>query len=110
MHEHGIVVMDVVDRQSTWKYCIAARVDIIHKGTEAGDNRFHLSFGVTTASCRFGKGTTVVSLEPVVYTMRGLAACLALGAEGVWIGSRFAHDSSQCSAIVCQGYSSRATW
>jgi NAD(P)H-dependent flavin oxidoreductase YrpB (nitropropane dioxygenase family) len=92
LHKHNIVVMNMVGAPKHVHYCIDAGVDIIcAQGTEAGGHTGDIS--------------TLVLLPQVVdlcadtdilvvgaggfYDGRGIAAALALGADGVWLGSRF---------------------
>lgn len=92
LHDHGILVMNMVGSPRHVKYCIDAGVDIIcAQGTEAGGHTGDISTLVLVPQvvdlCR-GTGIVVVGAGGI-YNGRGVAACLALGAEGAWIGSRF---------------------
>ncbi|MEC7984149.1 MAG: nitronate monooxygenase [Myxococcota bacterium] len=92
LHAHGIVVMNMVGSPKHIKYCIAAGVDIVcAQGTEAGGHTGAISTLVLLPQvvdlCKEA-GILVVGAGGL-YDGRGIAACFALGAEGVWMGSRF---------------------
>jgi NAD(P)H-dependent flavin oxidoreductase YrpB (nitropropane dioxygenase family) len=92
MHANGIVVMKMVGSPKHVKYCIAAGVDIIcAQGTEAGGHTGSISTLVLLPQVvDLCKDTNIIVVGAGgVYNGRGVAACLALGAEGVWVGSRF---------------------
>jgi NAD(P)H-dependent flavin oxidoreductase YrpB (nitropropane dioxygenase family) len=84
--------MNMVGSPKHIKHCIAAGVDIVcAQGTEAGGHTGAISTLVLLPQvvdlCREA-GILVVGAGGI-YDGRGVAACLALGAEGVWLGSRF---------------------
>ena len=104
LHEHGILVMNMVGSPRHVPKCIEAGVDIVcAQGTEAGGHT--------------GELTTLVLLPQVVDLCakhdilvvgaggigegRGIVAALALGASGVWIGSRFivTHEANAPQAM-----------
>ena len=72
--------------------CVAAGVDIIcAQGTEAGGHTGDISTMVLLPKVvELCKGTGIVVVGAGVSIMvPGIAACLALGAAGAWLGSRF---------------------
>ena len=92
LHTHDIVVMNMVGSPKHVKYCIQAGVDIIcAQGTEAGGHTGSISTLVLIPQvvdlCK-DTGIIVVGAGGIA-DGRGIAACLALGAQGVWVGSRF---------------------
>ena len=92
LHAHDIVVMNMVGAPKHVKYCIDSGVDIIcAQGTEAGGHTGAISTMVLLPQVvdLCAETDIIVVGAGGIYDGRGLAACLALGAEGVWIGSRF---------------------
>ena len=92
LHANGTIVMNMVGAPKHVKYCIEAGVDIIcAQGTEAGGHTGKISTLVLLPQvvdlCK--KAGIIVVGAGGIYDGRGIAACLALGAEGVWMGSRF---------------------
>ena len=92
LHENNILVMNMVGSPKHIKYCIAAGVDIIcAQGTEAGGHTGAISTLVLLPQvvdlCR--EADIIVVGAGGICDGRGIAACFALGAEGVWMGSRF---------------------
>ena len=92
LHANGTVIMNMVGAPKHVKYCIEAGVDIIcAQGTEAGGHTGKISSLVLLPQvvdlCKEA-GIIVVGAGGI-YDGRGMAACFALGAEGVWLGSRF---------------------
>jgi NAD(P)H-dependent flavin oxidoreductase YrpB (nitropropane dioxygenase family) len=92
LHQNGTLVMNMVGSPRHVKYCIAAGVDIIcAQGTEAGGHTGDISSLVLIPQvvdlCR-GTGILVVGAGGIS-DGRGIAAAMALGASGAWIGSRF---------------------
>jgi len=64
---------------------------IICQGGEAGGHTGDISTLVLTPQCAdLCKGKAVFVSSGGIYDGRGMAACFALGAQGVWVGSRFA--------------------
>ena len=92
LHSNGIVVMNMIGSPRHVKGCLRAGVDIIcAQGTEGGGHTGGISTLVLIPQvvdlCR-PHGVIVVGAGGI-YDGRGVAACLALGAEGAWLGSRF---------------------
>ena len=92
LHENNIVVMNMVGSPKHIKYCIQAGVDIVcAQGTEAGGHTGKISTLVLLPQvvdlCKEA-GIIVVGAGGIC-DGRGITACFALGAEGVWMGSRF---------------------
>ena len=92
LHAKGIVVMNMVGAPKHVRYCKEVGVDIIcAQGSEAGGHTGDISTMVllpqVVEQCH---GTDIIVVGAGgIYTGAGIAACLALGAEGVWLGSRF---------------------
>lgn len=92
LHMHGITVMNMIGSPKHVQYCLDAGVDIIcAQGTEAGGHTGEISTLVLLPQVvDLCKDTdTIVVGAGGISDGRGIAACLALGAEGVWMGSRF---------------------
>lgn len=92
LQENGCAVMNMVGSTRHVRHCIAAGVDIIcAQGSEAGGHTGSVSTMVLVPQivdlCR-NTGIIVVAAGGIV-DGRGVAASLALGADGVWVGSRF---------------------
>ena len=92
LHDEGIVVMNMVGSPKHVPYCLDVGVDIIcAQGTEAGGHTGDIATLVLLPQvvdlCK--NTNTIVVGAGGISDGRGIAACLALGAEGVWMGSRF---------------------
>jgi NAD(P)H-dependent flavin oxidoreductase YrpB (nitropropane dioxygenase family) len=92
LHDAGIPVMNMIGDPKHVKACAAAGVDIIGaQGTEAGGHTGEISTLVLipqVVDAAREHGMLVVGAGGI-WDGRGVAACLALGADGVWVGSRF---------------------
>lgn len=92
LHSRGIKVMNMIGSPKHVKGCLATGVDIIcAQGGEGGGHTGSVSSMVLLPQvvdlCR-NSGVLVVGAGGLV-NGRGIAAALALGADGVWMGSRF---------------------
>jgi len=92
LHGAGIKVMNMVGAKKHVKKALAVNVDIIcAQGTEAGGHTGDVSTLVLVPQvadeCR--EAGKICVAAGGLYDGRGIAACLALGAEGVWMGTRF---------------------
>jgi NAD(P)H-dependent flavin oxidoreductase YrpB (nitropropane dioxygenase family) len=92
LHNNNIIVMNMVGSPKHVKYCLEAGVDIIcAQGTEAGGHTGAISTLVLLPQvvdlCK--DSNVIVVGSGGVADGRGVAACLALGAQGAWVGSRF---------------------
>lgn len=92
LHAAGIIVANMVGSPKHVKHCLAVGVDmIIAQGTEAGAHTGDISSLVllpqVVDACK-GTSTLVVGAGGI-FDGRGVLACMALGADGVWCGSRF---------------------
>lgn len=91
LHAAGTTVMSMVGAPKHATGCLASGVDIIcAQGTEAGAHTGDVSTMVLLPQvvdiCR---DRALVVGAGGIYDGRGVAACLALGAHGVWIGTKF---------------------
>eukprot|EP00937_MAST-01D_sp_MAST-1D-sp2_P000683 g683.t1 len=91
LHSVGTVVMNMVGAPRHCRGCLAAGVDIIcAQGTEAGAHTGEIGTMVLVPqvvdACA---GRALVVGAGGVGDGRAVAACMALGACGAWIGSRF---------------------
>ena len=92
LHANGTVVMNMIGSPKHVKGCIRSGVDIVcAQGTEAGAHTGAISTMVLVPQVvDLLKGTGILTVGAGgIYDGRGVAACFALGAEGVWLGSRF---------------------
>lgn len=91
LQEHGIIVVHVVSNVKFAKKCVEAGVDaMVAEGFEAGG---HNGREETTTMCLIPMVRQAIDIPLIaaggVGTGRGMLAAMALGAEGVQIGSRF---------------------
>mmetsp|Transcript_14894 Transcript_14894/g.24245 ORF Transcript_14894/g.24245 Transcript_14894/m.24245 type:complete len:359 (+) Transcript_14894:72-1148(+) len=98
-HKAGILVMNMIGSPKHVKYCLAAGVDIIcAQGGEGGGHTGDVATSILIPSvvdlCKGHKSK--LTGQPIyvvaaggIFDGRGLAMSLALGAEAVWVGTRF---------------------
>jgi enoyl-[acyl-carrier protein] reductase II len=92
LKEAGITVVHVVPSAKLAQKVEAAGCDaVVAEGVESGG---HAGFDEITSICLWPKVADAVSIPVIaaggIFDGRGMAAALALGAEGVQIGTRFA--------------------
>ncbi|KAJ7090244.1 2-nitropropane dioxygenase [Mycena belliarum] len=99
LHSAGIVVMNMIGHPKHVGKALAQGVDIIcaqagEGGGHTGETPFSILIPTAVDLCRNAKSP--LTGEPVVVVAagavadgRGLAAALAYGASGVWVGTRF---------------------
>lgn len=98
LHKAGIVVMNMIGAPKHVDKALAVGVDIVcAQGTEGGGHTGEVGtmalIPMCVDRCRgkknyFGSPIQVVAAGGI-FDGRGLAAALALGATGVWVGTRF---------------------
>ncbi|MEP7188701.1 MAG: nitronate monooxygenase [Roseiflexaceae bacterium] len=89
-HAAGILIMAQVQKVSHAKTAALAGVDVIAaQGTEAGGHTGHSGTLPLVPAVIDVVGNIPVVAAGGIADGRGLAAVLMLGAEGVWLGSRF---------------------
>lgn len=106
LHAGGVLIGNMVGHPQHVRKALAAGVDIIiAQGTEAGGHTGNVSTLVLVPQCvdlvrghvspLNGEQVQVVAAGGI-FDGRGLAAALAMGASGVWVGTRFicAEESS----------------
>ncbi|THV07874.1 2-nitropropane dioxygenase [Dendrothele bispora CBS 962.96] len=99
LHKHGILVMNMIGHPKHVTKALAQGVDIIcaqggEGGGHTGDTPFSILIPAVVDICKDAKSP--LTGEPVLVVAaggiadgRGLAASLAYGASGVWVGTRF---------------------
>jgi len=102
LKEHGITVVHVVSSAKFAKKCEDAGVDaVVAEGFEAGG---HNGREETTTLCLIPAVREAISIPLIaaggIGTGRGMFAMMALGAEGVQVGSRFVCTNEASSHIA----------
>jgi enoyl-[acyl-carrier protein] reductase II len=89
-HARGIKVMQMVNSVAQAERAVAQGVDIINaQGTEAGGFSGTISTMILVPQVADAVGAVPVVASGGVFDGRGLAAVIALGAQGVALGTRF---------------------
>ena len=91
LHDNGIVIMNMIGAPKHARKCVELGIDIVcAQGTEGGGHTGAIaSLPLIPQVADICKGKCLVTAAGGVFDGRGVAACLALGACGVWVGSRF---------------------
>jgi NAD(P)H-dependent flavin oxidoreductase YrpB (nitropropane dioxygenase family) len=92
LHEHGIVIMNMAGAPKHVKKALSVGVDIIcATGGEGGAHSGDISSMVLIPQCAdICKAHNAILVGGGgIFDGRGIAACMALGAQGVWVGTRF---------------------
>src|SRR5437762_3258131 len=90
-HRHNVLVVNMCGKVRHAEAAVAAGCDIVvAQGTEAGGHTGQIGTLPLTAQIVDAVGEKVPVLAAGgISDRRGLAAALALGADGVWVGTRF---------------------
>ena len=90
-HDHGVLVISMCGKVEHARRALAAGCDVVvAQGTEAGGHTGTVAtFPLVPLIVDAIDGAIPVVAAGGVFDGRGLAAALALGADGVWIGTRF---------------------
>jgi enoyl-[acyl-carrier protein] reductase II len=90
-HEHGVVVINMCGKVRHAINAVAAGCDIVvAQGTEAGGHTGTVATMALVPQVVDAVGERVpVIAAGGIFDGRGLAAALTLGADGVWVGTRF---------------------
>lgn len=90
-HEHGVVVINMCGKVRHAVDAVAAGCDIVvAQGTEAGGHTGTVATMALVPQVVDAVGDRVpVVAAGGIFDGRGLAAALSLGADGVWVGTRF---------------------
>ncbi|MCL4422651.1 MAG: nitronate monooxygenase, partial [Actinobacteria bacterium] len=90
-HNHGVLVVNMCGKVAHAKRAVDAGCDlVVAQGTEAGGHTGQVATMPLVPQIVDAVGATVpVVAAGGIFDGRGLAAALALGADGVWVGTRF---------------------
>lgn len=90
-HDHGVLVISMCGKVDHAKHALDAGCDVVvAQGTEAGGHTGTVAtMPLVPLIVDAVKGAIPVVAAGGLFDGRGLAASLALGADGVWIGTRF---------------------
>jgi enoyl-[acyl-carrier protein] reductase II len=89
-HDRGIVWLQTIGDPTAARVALDAGADVlVAQGTEAGGNAGSISTMVLVPAVVDLAGDVPVLAAGGIADGRGLAAALALGAQGAWIGTRF---------------------
>lgn len=90
-HEHGVIVINMCGKVHHAVLAVEAGCDIVvAQGTEAGGHTGQVATMALVPQIVDAVGERVpVVAAGGIYDGRGLAAALSLGADGVWVGTRF---------------------
>lgn len=106
-HDAGLKVMNVSGTVRHAKAAEAGRLDaVVAQGTEAGGHTGRIAGMALIPQVVDAVGIPVLAAGSIV-DGRGLAAALALGAQGVWIGTRFiasaeAHAGAMYKQVIVE--------
>ena len=91
MHSHNVLVGSMCGKVRHAVSAVASGVDfVVAQGTEGGGHTGTVATIALVPQCVDAVGDKVpVVAAGGLFDGRGLAASLALGADGVWIGTRF---------------------
>jgi enoyl-[acyl-carrier protein] reductase II len=90
-HRHGVLVANMCGKVSHAERAVASGCDlVVAQGTEAGGHTGQVATMPLVPQVVDAVGDKVpVVAAGGIFDGRGLAAALALGADGVWVGTRF---------------------
>lgn len=91
LHDHGVLVASMCGKVRHAVAAVESGVDlVIAQGTEGGGHTGTVATMALVPQVVDAVGARVpVVAAGGLFDGRGLAACLALGADGVWVGTRF---------------------
>lgn len=91
LHDHGLLVISMCGKVMHARRAVDAGCDVVvAQGTEAGGHTGQVATMALVPQIVDAVGDRVpVVAAGGIFDGRGLAASLALGAEGVWVGTRF---------------------
>jgi NAD(P)H-dependent flavin oxidoreductase YrpB (nitropropane dioxygenase family) len=112
LQKAGIAVWEQVGSVDAAKKAVAAGIDcVVAQGSEAGGHNYgELPTFALVPAVRDAIGDAMLLAAGGIADGRGLAAALALGADGAWIGTRFVatvegnvHDAYKAKLVAASG-------
>lgn len=89
-HRHGVLVVNMCGKVDHARRAVEAGCDVVAQGTEAGGHTGTVAALPLIPQVVDAVGDRVpVVAAGGIFDGRGLAAALTLGADGVWVGTRF---------------------
>ena len=109
LHANGALVMNMAGAPRHVEKALEVGVDIIcASGGEGGAHTGDISTMVLVPQCAaMLDGRAILVGAGGIYNGQGAAACMALGAQGVWVGTRFLATPESNSTEGTIGYKRR---
>ncbi|KAK3169205.1 hypothetical protein OEA41_008588 [Lepraria neglecta] len=107
LHKHGLLYMNMIGHPKHVQKCIDLGVDMLcAQGSEGGGHTGDIPTGVLiptiAAMCRGKKSPSGQDVQVIaaggLFNGQGVASALMLGANAVWIGTRFVLSDESCAS------------
>ena len=107
LHKHGLLYMNMIGHPKHVQRCIDLGVDLLcAQGSEGGGHTGDIPTGVLiptiAAICRGKKSPNGHDVQVIaaggIFNGQGVASALMLGANAVWIGTRFVLSDESCAS------------